>query len=147
MPTNSSGPFPPSFSRVAYNVFGIYLLFLLLAVAFSRLFPALGMEVVVVFSGNTILLLATLLALFFFTKSIAQEKPFALVKYVYLAMFAKLGVCLLPAVVYILYAGKNINKPGLLFCAFMYLVYSYAEVSLLLKQNKLRSNAKAGSSA
>lgn len=147
MASNTPASFNKRFLKATFAIVVTFFFFILLEVALKVFFPFLPMNAYVVFAGNTILLMATLLSLFFYIKSIEQEKPFALVKFVYLAMFSKLAVCLLPAVVYILWAGENVNKPALVFCACMYIVYSYSEVSILLKQNKRRSNAQAGSTA
>jgi Cu/Ag efflux pump CusA len=98
-----------------------------------------------VISGDLILLIAGLISFYFYLRSIGEVKPFALVKFVYLAMFTKLAICLLPVIVYILWSGKEVDKAGLLLCAFMYIVYSYTEISLLLNYNKQRTNAQAGS--
>lgn len=97
--------------------------------------------------GNLVLLGATALSLFFYLRSLRTGKGTELLKYVYAGVFTKLIVCILAVFPYIIIAGKQVNKPALIICAGLYLVYSAMEVAILLKHNKLQKNAQAGSAA
>ena len=60
---------------------------------------------------------------------------------IYGGMFVKMMICLFTAFIYIMIAGKAVNKGGIIVCLFLYLVYSFVEIALLLKQSKQRKNA------
>lgn len=97
--------------------------------------------------GNLVLVGATALSLFFYLRSLRTAKGTDLLKYVYAGVFTKLIICILAVFPYVIIAGKQVNKPALIICAGLYLVYSAIEVSILLKHNKLQKNAQAGSAA
>jgi hypothetical protein len=60
---------------------------------------------------------------------------------IYGGMFLKMMICLFAAFIYIMVAGKTVNKGAIIVCLFLYLVYSSVEIILLLKQSKQRKNA------
>ena len=45
------------------------------------------------------------------------------------------------AFVYIMVARKNVNKPGLIVCGLLYIVYTVLETGALMKLLKQRKNA------
>jgi hypothetical protein len=91
--------------------------------------------------GNLVLFLATTLSFFLYYKALHNNNVQAILRMIYGGMFTKMMICLFTAFIYIMVVGKSVNKGGIIICLFLYLVYSFVEVALLLKQSKLRKNA------
>lgn len=125
--------------------FAIFCLFTALTISAGYSFPALPFQQNVVLVANTIIFAATSCSLYFFNRSLSQRKPYALVKYVYLGIFSKFACCLLPAMIYILQAGKSVDKVGLAIGAFLYIAYTYIELRLIIKPKQRSKHAETGS--
>ncbi|HYF31578.1 MAG TPA: hypothetical protein VD993_10705 [Chitinophagaceae bacterium] len=95
--------------------------------------------------GNTVLLVATLVSFFLYKRSLSSNQPHAFLRYIYGGMFLKMIVCLLAAFIYIAVSDKGVNKPALFGCMFLYFVYTFIEVSILLRLSKQQKNVQTGS--
>jgi O-antigen/teichoic acid export membrane protein len=97
--------------------------------------------------GNTILLIATLLSFFLYRRALKNDKPHQFLKFIYGGMFLKMLVCLIAAFIYIVSYGREVNKPAIFGCMFLYFVYTFVEVSILLRLSKQQKNAQTGSAS
>ena len=95
----------------------------------------------VVIIGNLLLFLATVISFFFYYKALRNNNVQAFLRMIYGGMFLRMMICLFATFVYILIAGKAVNKGAIVTCLFFYLLYSFVEIALLLKQSKQRKNA------
>ena len=95
--------------------------------------------------GNTVLMVATLISFFLYQRSLGNNQPQAFLKYIYGGMFLKMIICLLAAFIYIAMADNGVNKPALFGCMFLYFVYTFIEVSILLRLSKQQKNVQTGS--
>lgn len=59
----------------------------------------------------------------------------------YGSFLIKFFVIALAAVIYIMMARKNVNKPALMICAGLYVLYAGIETSALMKMAKLKKDA------
>ena len=100
-----------------------------------------GVSQEVLLGGNLVLFLATFLSLFIYLKSLNSANAQASVRGMYGSFMIKFFICLVAAFVYILMAKKNLNKPALVICLGLYIVYTVVEVSALQRLLKRR---KAG---
>ena len=91
--------------------------------------------------GNLVLFVATGFSFFMYYKALRNNNVQAFLRLIYGGMFIKMMVCLFTAFTYIMIVGRGVNKGGIIICLFLYLVYSFVEVMLLLKQTKQRKNA------
>lgn len=89
--------------------------------------------------GNLVLYLATALSFFFYYKAIRNNKVYIFLRMIYGGMFLKMLICLAAAFIYISSVGKAVNKPALFICMFLYLVYSFAEIVVLMKLSKKKN--------
>lgn len=64
----------------------------------------------------------------------------AMVRMIYVGMFVKLGLCLFSSFLYIMIAGKEVNKGGVIGCMFVYLIYTVTEVVILQKASKRKKH-------
>ena len=97
--------------------------------------------------GNLILFIATILSFFLYTRALKNDKPHKFLKYIYGGMFLKMLICLIAAFIYIASYGQNVNKPAIFGCMFLYFVYTFVEVSILLRLSKQQKNAQTGSAS
>lgn len=105
-----------------------------------------GVDSNILIIGNTVLLVATLISFFLYQKSLNNNQPQAFLRYIYSGMFLKMMTCLVAAFIYIVVAGsKGVNKPALFGCMFLYFLYTFVEVSILLRLSKQQKNVQTGS--
>ena len=129
-----------------------FLPIILLFVAFNALFitgqrwlAKFNADRDVLIIGNAILFIATLVSFFLYRKALKNNQPHKFLKYIYGGMFLKMLVCLIAAFVYIASLGKDVNKAGIFGCMFLYFLYTFVEVSILLRLSKEQKNAQTGS--
>lgn len=91
--------------------------------------------------GNLILFIITLTATFISIKGATAVKPQAAVRSMYGSFMIKFFLIAIAAFVYILIAKKNVNKPALILCAGLYIVYTFIEVRVLMRMLKEQKNA------
>ncbi|WP_139256322.1 hypothetical protein [Flavisolibacter ginsengisoli] len=92
-----------------------------------------GMEQDVLIIGNLILLLITLVSFFLAQKGLKNPNPHVFVRSVYSGMMIKLFLCVIVVFIYVSLYKTTYNKPALFTCMALYLVYSFMEVSILMK--------------
>jgi small neutral amino acid transporter SnatA (MarC family) len=95
----------------------------------------------VVIIGNLILFLVSLSSFLLTRKSLASPNPNSFMRAMYGSFIIKFFVCAIAAFVYIMMTKKNVNKPALITCMALYLVYTFIEVSSLTKLLKQKKNA------
>lgn len=100
-----------------------------------------GVDQSVLILGNVVLFLATLLSYWFSIRGFKSQNPHAVVRSVYGSFMVKFFICIIAAFAYIMYAKKGVNKPALITCMGLYLVYTFIEVSVLTKLSKQKKNA------
>ena len=69
-------------------------------------------------------------------KGLNNPNPHAFVRSVYGSIMIKLFLCIIVALIYIAIYQKQLNKPALFTCMGLYLVYTFMEVSILMKMLK-----------
>jgi hypothetical protein len=98
-----------------------------------------GIDYTVLIGGNLVLFVATALSFIIYERSLKSVNPQASVRGMYGSFMIKFFICLVSAFVYIMMAKKNLNKPALIVCMGLYIIYTVIEVSSLqklMKQNK-----------
>jgi hypothetical protein len=88
----------------------------------------------VVLYGNLLLFIISLISYRLAQKGLKNPNPHAFVRSVYTGIMIKLFVCIIAAFIYISAFRASLNKPGLFICMGLYLIYTFTEVSLLMKQ-------------
>lgn len=100
-----------------------------------------GVDHEVLIVGNLILFVATALSFFIYQRSLKSPNPQASVRGMFGSFMVKFFLCLIAAFVYIMVEKKNVNKPALIICMGLYIIYTIAEVSALQKILKQKKNA------
>ena len=91
--------------------------------------------------GNLLLFLVSLITFLLTYRSLKSPNPNSFVRAMYGGFMIKFFVVAIAAFVYIITAKKNVNKPALLFCMGLYIVYTFFEVNSLLRILKQKKNA------
>lgn len=112
------------------------LVFTFLNIAFFALITQLenwGFDVLVLAAGNLVVFLITAISYTMSAKGLQSKSNPAFFRLIYGSFFIKLVLLSAAAFIYIMTQKKNVNKPALFFCMGLYLVYTFIEVSSLMK--------------
>jgi len=91
--------------------------------------------------GNALLFIITLISFLLAQRGLKNPNPHAFVRSVYMSVMLKLFACIIAAFIYISLNRSNLNKTALFICMGLYLVYTFLEVSSLMKLLKQKKNA------
>ena len=126
------------------NFLPAIILFLVLNSGFLTMMKRLetwGFDYTVLVFGNIIVFGISLLSYWMATKGLTTKNNHAFFRWVYGSIMLKLFLLAGVAFVYIMMNKKEVNKPGLFFCMGLYVIYTFIEVSGLMKVNKQKTNA------
>lgn len=100
-----------------------------------------GADQGVLIAGNLLLFAITLFSFLMAQRGLRNPNPHHFVRSVYSSILVKLFACMIAALAYIAINKANLNKPALFACMGLYLVYTFLEVSVLMKMLKQKPNA------
>ncbi len=101
-----------------------------------------GFDWQVLNGGNLFVFAVTAVSVYMLTKGLHAANTNAFLRNAYGGILVKLFACAGAAFMYILVAGKNLNKPALFASMFLYIVYTFAELSVIMKQSNAKKNVK-----
>ena len=116
----------------------IFLIFGALILVFRNYLEQHGFDWQVLTAGNIFIYIVTAISIQLLSKGIHAERTQVFLRNAYSGILVKLFACAAAAFVYILVAGRGLNKPALFACMGLYLVYTFIEISVIMRQ----SNAK-----
>lgn len=105
-----------------------------------------GVDTDVLMYGNLILFAATMLSLLAYLRSMKNNSSGGALRGMYGSFMIKFFVCAIAAAAYIMANRNNINKPALIICMGLYVIYSVLEVITLQKMLKRSKHGKERSS-
>ena len=100
-----------------------------------------GFDQNVLLVGNLLVFLVSLLAFMISLRALKSSNPQAFVRAMYGSFIIRFFVLALAAFIYIMVVKKQVNKPALITCMGLYIVYSFLEIAALLKLLKKKKNA------
>jgi hypothetical protein len=100
-----------------------------------------GFDYPVLVFGNLITFAISFLSYWMGVKGLTTKNNHAFFRWVYGSFMVKLFLLAAVAFIYIMSAGKQVNKPALFFCMGLYVVYTAIEINALLKTGKIKFNA------
>ena len=100
-----------------------------------------GFDQEVLLIGNAVLFFLTAISFWVMANGMKTKNTHGMLRGVYGGIMIKLFGCLILAFVYIMSAKKNVNKPGLFACMFLYIVYTFIEVKGLMKLSAKKADA------
>jgi L-asparagine transporter-like permease len=101
----------------------------------------------VMLAGNAILFAATFLSFNLYRRSLANNNVHAFLRMIYGGMFAKMMICLFAALVYIMIVKKDVSKGAIFGLMFLYFLYTFLEISIIMKLSRKEKYAKDRSAA
>ena len=120
------------------SVLPIVILFILtsLFVWIARSWLGQWMDYKVLFSGNTILFMATVISFLLYSKALRNANIQAFLRMVYSSLLIKMGFCIAATLLYLFVAGKEVSKYAILGCFVLYILYTFLEVKVLMQMSK-----------
>jgi hypothetical protein len=125
----------------------IYVVTTLLFIIIPSLEFLWNMDKRVMIAGNTILFAATFISFYLYTRSLANNNVHAFLRMIYGGMFAKMLICLFAALIYIMIVKKDVSKGAIFGCMFLYFVYTFVEISIIMKLSRKDRYVKDRSAA
>ena len=122
--------------RLFLPILLIFVLISSLSLVFSNRLGDWNIHAMLVLSGNLLLFLVTVFSFILYRKALLAANTQAFLRNVYSGMLLKLFICMVAAFIYISAAGRSVNRNGLFVLMFIYLLYTFLEVSLLLKLSR-----------
>ena len=119
---------------VFFTLLFVFLNIILLLV--KALFSIPTANFTILLAGNLILFLATILSFYIYRKALHHDKAHAFIRFIYGGMLLKMVICIAAALVYILSAGNGVSRLGLFGCFGLYIIYTFAEVKILMQLSK-----------
>jgi hypothetical protein len=100
-----------------------------------------GADQEVLIAGNMLLFVVSVITLLITHRSLQSSNPNTFVRSMYGGFIIKFFAVAVAAFIYIMITKKNVNKPALLACMLLYVVYTFLEVKTLLRVLKQKKNA------
>ncbi|TBR19377.1 MAG: hypothetical protein EPO57_03865 [Chitinophagaceae bacterium] len=121
----------------------IVLLFIFLntiGFVFANQLKEWGFDLTVLFYGNLLLFLVSYTSFSMSTKGISSKSNPVFFRWIYGSFMVKLFLLAGVALGYIMLVKEQVNKPAIIICMILYIVYSAFEVALLMKMLKRKNN-------
>ena len=121
----------------------VIMLFIVLNGFFLRGKTLLGkwsVDVPVLVFGNIIIFLVMFFSFWLGRQGLQSGNVQAFIRSIYSSFIVKFFVIVIAAFVYIMITKKNVNKPALITCMCLYIVYTFFEVSILMKLARQKKN-------
>ncbi|HRO48480.1 hypothetical protein [Agriterribacter sp.] len=109
-----------------------------LFVLFQSLLVRYGFSISVLLYGNVFLFGLTIISILFQQKAAKSASAQLFIRYFYISFLVKLVLVAVMALVYAQTAAK-VNKVSIIACMLFYLVYTFLEISVLLKAGKQKN--------
>ncbi|HUQ66781.1 MAG TPA: hypothetical protein VM101_11530 [Flavitalea sp.] len=106
-----------------------------------------NMDKKVMIAGNSILFVATFISFYLYSRSLNNNNVHAFLRMIYGGMFAKMMICLFAAFIYIMIVKKGVSKGAIFGCMLLYLVYTFVEISIIMKLSRKERYGKDRSTA
>ena len=100
-----------------------------------------GADQEVLILGNLLVFTTVFVSFLLLNKAIQSPNPQAFVRAMYGSFIIKFFMLALAAFIYIMLTKKNVNRPALFTCIGLYFVYTFIEISVLMKLLKQKKNA------
>jgi hypothetical protein len=118
----------------------IFIIVIIIIVAGNKLFQQWNVDTSVIAGSNFILFLITVISFLLAKRGLNHTNPNVFFRAVYSGIMLKLFACIIVAFIYISMNRTHINKAALFISMGLYLVYTFVEVSVLMKLLKQKTN-------
>lgn len=100
-----------------------------------------GADVDVLLMGNLLLMLLTTFSYYQHTRALRKQNVQAFLRMLKAGMLIKMMLCGVAAFIYIVSAGKSVNKGAILGFMLLYFLYSFTEAAIVMKLSKQSKHA------
>lgn len=125
------------------NTIPLVIIFLILGaliLVFKSFLEQHGFSSQVLIWGNVFIYLVTAVSMQLLSKGLHADRTQVFLRNAYSGIMVKLFASAAAAFIYIMASGENLNKPALFGCMGLYLVYTFAELSVIMKQSNAKKN-------
>jgi len=126
------------------SFFPAIMIFLVLNSGFLLMMKKLeswGFDYSVLVFGNLLIFAISFLSYWMAVRGLTTKNNHAFFRWVYGSIMLKLFLLAGVAFAYLMMNKTEVNKPALFFCMGLYIIYTFIEVSGLMKVNKQKTNA------
>jgi|SRR5579859_5494190 len=119
----------------------IFLLTSLLFLAGWSVLAGWNIDGSVLLVGNAILFAATVISFYLYVRALRDANVQVFLRMLYLSLLVKMVFSLAATLLYVFLAGKAVNKGAIMACFGLYIVYTFAEVKIIMRLSKSQKNA------
>jgi high-affinity Fe2+/Pb2+ permease len=130
------------FNKTIIPLVFIFLIFGACILVFRNQLEQNGIDWQMLSGANLFIYVITVISMHLLTKGMNASNTHSFLRNAYGGILVKLMACAVAAFIYILVSGNNLNKPALLISMGFYLVYSFVEHYVLLKESNRKKNVK-----
>lgn len=127
--------------KIFLPILVVFMLVNMIAVVFSGFVSKVQIDQSVLIVGNLVLFAVTIISFLLYRNAMIADNTHGFIKNVYGGMFLKFFVCIIAAFIYIYNVREAVNKADVFCLMFLYLVYTFLEISILMKNSKHKKNA------
>ena len=109
---------------------------LLIVVGKHWMYSRWNMDYMVLLVGDLILFAASLFSFRLYIKALRDSNPQVFLRMLYSSLLVKMFFVLGATLIYLFFAGKEVNKAAILGCFVLYIIYTYVEVKTLMRMFK-----------
>jgi hypothetical protein len=102
-------------------------------------FEKQGIDRNVLIAANALFFLANFIVFLLQQRAIKNTNPNVFVRSVMAGTMIKMVIVAGAFIAYVIFAGKNINKPAVYISVFLYFMYLAVEVAIAMKMNKQKN--------
>jgi high-affinity Fe2+/Pb2+ permease len=130
------------FNKTIIPLVFIFLIFGACILVFRNHLEQNGIDWQMLSGANLFIYVITVISMHLLTKGMNASNTHSFLRNAYGGILVKLMACAVAAFIYILVSGNDLNKPALLISMGFYLVYSFVEHYVLLKESNRKKNVK-----
>lgn len=130
------------FNKTIWPLVILFLIVAIVVLIFRNYLQENGIAWQVVSGGNLLIYIITIISLHLLSKGLTAENTPKFLGNAFGGILLKLMVCAIAAFIYIFVVRKAVNKPALFICMGLYLIYSFVEMRIILKQSKALNDGR-----
>jgi hypothetical protein len=120
----------------------IFLVVGALTFVFRKTLEQYGFDWQLLSGSNLFIYFITIISMHLLSKGLHATNTNAFLRNAYSGILLKLFACAGAAFIYILVSGNDVNKPALFASMGLYLLYTFAEISVIMKQSQRKKHVE-----
>jgi hypothetical protein len=128
------------FNKTVSPLVFVFLIVGALILLFRNRLEQFGADWQVLSGGNLFIYVVTIVSMHLLSKGLHATQTHAFIRNAYSGILVKLFACAIAAFIYIAVAGSQLNKKALFILMGLYLVYSFVEMWIIIRESKQKKN-------